>query len=100
MKTVTLHKTNIILNLGEYNMSNNFCLKLVLKELKVPSSLHVSWKNVPVKALAFSISVGLVKMKSNITLIFNFNFVESIISPRNSIIPDLILGPLVKIRFT
>lgn len=38
-------------------------------------------------------------MKSNITLIFNFNFVESIISPRNSIIPDLILGPLVKIRF-
>lgn len=57
----SFHKTNIILNLGEYNMSNNFCLKLVLKELKVPSSLHVSWINVPVKAVAFPISVGLVK---------------------------------------
>lgn len=55
------HKTNMIFNLGEYNMRNNFCLKLVLKELKVPSSLNVSWINVPVKVKAFAISVGFVK---------------------------------------
>lgn len=57
----SFHKTNIILNLGEYNMSNNFCLKLVLNELKVSNSLTVNWINVPVKAIAFPISVGLVK---------------------------------------
>lgn len=55
------HKTSMIFNLGEDNMSNNFCLKLVLKGLKVPSSLNVSWINVTVNVKAFPISVGFVK---------------------------------------
>lgn len=52
------HKTNMILMLGEYKMSNNFYLKVVTKELKMPSSLFASLNNVLVKAEAFQVSVG------------------------------------------
>lgn len=56
-----IHKTNMILKLREYKMNNNFCLETAIKELKMPSSLNVSLINVPVKAEAFQISVGLLK---------------------------------------
>lgn len=43
----------MIWELGEYKMSNNFCLKKVIKELKMLSSLIASVNNVPVKAETF-----------------------------------------------
>lgn len=52
------HRTNTILKLGKYEVSNNFCLKIVIKELEMSSSPNVSVTNVPVKAEAFQISVG------------------------------------------
>ena len=51
------HKTNMIMMLREYKMSNNFYLKVVIKELKMPSSLLASLNNVLVKAEAFQVSV-------------------------------------------
>lgn len=56
-----VHKTNMILKLGECKMGNNLCLKIVIKELKMPRSLNVSLINVSVKAEAFQISVQFLK---------------------------------------
>lgn len=41
---------------GEYEMSDNFCLKVVRKELKMPSFLFASLNNMLVKAEALQIS--------------------------------------------
>lgn len=64
MKKCTFcYNTNMILKLGEYKMSNNFCLKMVIKELKIPSSLIASLNNVLVTAEAFQISVKFLKSR-------------------------------------
>jgi len=43
----------MILKLGEYRMSNNFCLKIIIKELNIPCSLTAGLNNGLVKAEAF-----------------------------------------------
>lgn len=41
---------------GEYKMSDNFCLKVVRKESKMPSFLFASLNNILVKVEALQIS--------------------------------------------
>lgn len=89
MKRCTFgYNTNTILKIGDYKMSNTLCLEIVMKELKMPSSLTASLNNVLVTAEAFQISVKC--FKSSITLSFKFNYVTSIIYHK-PIVPDLIL---------
>lgn len=51
----------MILKLGENKMSNNFCLKALVKEVKTPSSLTASLNNVLVKTGPLSITAEYLK---------------------------------------
>jgi hypothetical protein len=50
--------------LGEYEMSNNFCLRKVIKELGIPISLTASLYNVLAKAEAFQTGIEISKLNS------------------------------------
>lgn len=50
--------------LGEYEVSNNFCLTKVIKELSVLISLIASINNVLAKAETFQTSIGTSKLNS------------------------------------
>lgn len=50
--------------LGEYEMSNNFCLRKVIKELGIPISLTASLYNVLANAEAFQTGIEISKLNS------------------------------------
>lgn len=57
-----LHNANMTWELGEYEMSNSFCLKKVVKKLRMFISLISSLNNVLAKAEAFQLSIGILKL--------------------------------------
>lgn len=52
----------MIWKLEEYKTGDNLCVNKVIKELKILNSLISSLNNVPVKAEAFQISIGILTL--------------------------------------
>lgn len=62
--TYFLHQANMTWGLGEYGMSNSFCLTELIKELRMLVPLIASLNNVLTKAETFQTRIGISKLNS------------------------------------